>query len=413
MSRFGLATVVFANALNGRDLLPEWTRLRASCLAALLTVAPGAAVAVGPTHVATIERSVWPDPIATPAEFDHASRFELLQLTAVYSHLRLDTPGEVAQFTGIREPAMPHVRKWRQTLQAVLLANYRAAAQHCDSIDITCRRLSGWTQLQQLAVASGTLRTAPRYAAWNEASQRFYLSYLYEQARLAALFGRITSEIETLGADEVNGVHFPDRSILLTFDDGPSADGETARVTGVLRSLNLHGEFFTLGARMEQRLAQEGRRHMEQLYAGECVGSHGFTHVPHAHLATWRDSLTRTQAVLTAAGLIAPGQMPDFRPPYGQRNTAIANFVGAAGAHVVLWNIDSQDWNEKLSAAQIRDRVITLLLVWRHGIVLFHDVHHKAAPILPQLARFMAATGIRATDCHAVPMASENALAAP
>jgi peptidoglycan/xylan/chitin deacetylase (PgdA/CDA1 family) len=381
----------------------DMRRRTAKIIIGLLLIPAGfasLALAAGPKRVATIDRATWPQKIDSPATFDRASRFELLQLTSVYEALKLDHADEVTQFTGIKHPAMERLQNWRDELQSLLLHNFQDAARTCSGKDPTCVRVSDWAGLVQLVQATQNLRSAGKYAAWYEASRAFYLSYLYEQARLAALFDRITSEITTISPYEVNGVHFPDKSILLTFDDGPSSDRETEKVTSTLRDLKLSGIFFSLGSRMEKRLAKDGRQYIDKMYSGECVNSHGYIHVPHPRLKTWRDSLTKTQSILTSAGLVPEGEMPDFRPPYGQRSAEITDFVGGAGGKVILWNIDSQDWNHKLTADDVRGRVIMLLLVWRHGIVLFHDVHKKAAAILPQLSAFMKVSGLTALNCH-------------
>jgi hypothetical protein len=55
-----------------------------------------------------------------------------------------------------------------------------------------------------------------------------------------------------------------------------------------------------------------------------------------AKLKTRRDSLTKTQSILTSAGLVPEGDMLDFRPPYGQRSVEITDFVGEAGGKVLL-----------------------------------------------------------------------------
>lgn len=44
---------------------------------------------------------------------------------------------------------------------------------------------------------------------------------------------------------------------------------------------------------------------------------------------------------------------------------------------VALWNIDSQDLAGSLSAEQSAQRVLSLMLLWRHGVISFHDTQSK------------------------------------
>lgn len=92
--------------------------------------------------------------------------------------------------------------------------------------------------------------------------------------------------------------------------------------------------------------------------------------------------------------------LPLFRPPYGQRRSDSAGFFKANGLQLMLWNIDSQDWSKKLDAEATTQRVQTLMLLWRRGIVLFHDVHPKAAQAVPTLIRDNQHNGVQWLDCR-------------
>jgi peptidoglycan/xylan/chitin deacetylase (PgdA/CDA1 family) len=93
-----------------------------------------------------------------------------------------------------------------------------------------------------------------------------------------------------------------------------------------------------------------------------------------------------------------------WRPPYGRRTADAAKILAAKRSRVVLWNLDSQDWNPKMDPAMITDRMISLMLLWRRGILLFHDVHPKATAVVPALVRAFGAA-VSWQDCHAFPAA--------
>ncbi|MBX9705213.1 MAG: polysaccharide deacetylase family protein, partial [Gammaproteobacteria bacterium] len=58
-------------------------------------------------------------------------------------------------------------------------------------------------------------------------------------------------------------------------------------------------------------------------------------------------------------------------------------FFYAQHLKVALWNIDSQDWNANVDAEAVVNRVVALMLIKRHGVILFHDIHPKAKVALP------------------------------
>jgi peptidoglycan/xylan/chitin deacetylase (PgdA/CDA1 family) len=94
--------------------------------------------------------------------------------------------------------------------------------------------------------------------------------------------------------------------------------------------------------------------------------------------------------------------VPLFRPPYGERRADSGEFFANQRLRVVLWNIDSQDWRDTVLADDAASRVMTLMLLWRHGIVLFHDVYPKAQTAVPQLAAWAARVGVHWLDCHRI-----------
>jgi hypothetical protein len=54
----------------------------------------------------------------------------------------------------------------------------------------------------------------------------------------------------------------------------------------------------------------------------------------------------------------------------------------------------------RLAADRVGDRVITLMLLRRSGILLFHDVHPRALAALPQIAATAARAGVSFLDCR-------------
>nr|WP_246624813.1 polysaccharide deacetylase family protein [Oceanobacter mangrovi] len=334
-----------------------------------------------------MDRGLWPTAIVNKQEFNRASAAEILVFSQLLDQIDIDSEANIQGFTGIENINAEEVYRWRDRTRQQLLRNYQLACADCGVTD--------WQSL----VSQPLSQTQADNTAWLTASQKFHQYYLYEQVRLAALFPRITSEISLLDPDkEINGTEFPDLHFLLTYDDGPAADatrdGKVVNPTAMLvESLNrfgLHGQFFVLGERLVSQ------KPAINTYDGQCLGSHGQQHKSHQKWQQWAESLDATTQALV------PYQSGPYwlRPPYGQRHQELLDHVAAEGGKVMLWNIDSQDWNKKLTNDEVRDRVKTLMLLWRHGIILYHDVHPRALDNLAALNQFAQQTGLTFVDCH-------------
>lgn len=319
--------------------------------------------AAGPVKVATMDRQLWPESIQSAEAFDRASQAEIMRFVRVMANTVLDSEDKLKAFTGLKVVNMDSVAQWQRKAQLRLVHGFEQAS-------LTKRRWS-WSAL----VKEAELRL-PAYAEkWYEASGAFYRYYLYEQVRLAALFPQISSEIDVYGDNELTGNGYSDGEFLLSYDDGPHPS-RTQTLIANLDSKGIKAQFFILGNKLNAKQHQGW-------YQTQCLGSHGWQHKSHIKLEWATSSVTQSEAVIQA---VKPSDQPiPFRPPYGARSKAVADYLVQRDIPVYLWNIDSQDWNRKLSTAQVTDRVVTLMLLWRKGIILFHDIHPKANKALDVL----------------------------
>ncbi len=356
-----------------------------------LVLVASPARAAGPAEVATIDRHLWPESLSSRHAFDRASRAEILIFTYEL--------GLAAAESGGRSEGE---RRWVDQMHALLVENFRQARTSCDQAkELACEGRDA--SFQDLAARARQFVAHPPadLAAWLLAARDFHRVYAAEQLRLASLFPKTTSEILTFDETEQNGTLLPDVNFLLSFDDGPSAPGGYTDATlRTLRELGASGVFFALGKSLEGRRKLDGDDALRALYAGQCLASHGFAHGSHAKIPDWRTSIETTRDLVRAIAKSAPTATVLFRPPYGQRTKEIASWASAARSPVVLWNIDSQDWNAKMPATAVPDRMLTLMALWRRGILLFHDTHAKAAHALPELVRTARAAGLTFLDCH-------------
>ncbi|MGJ7904304.1 polysaccharide deacetylase family protein [Lysobacter sp. 1R34A] len=358
------------------------------------------AQAAGPSAVASADRATWPHGLDTPAAFDRASRAEILAFAReLATSESLDEAALLARLK-LKQIDRASLDKIRARFWQRLSANYRLASRSCAPREAFCAAAEDAAALRKLAMAFD--ETPDRaYAAWRVDAARFHRIYLDETLRLAALFPRVSSEIDTYSSAELDGSELPDRQFLLSFDDGPSAPGgNTDRLLASLRQAGLDATFFVVGESLQRRLGAAPARPTD-LYAGMCVASHGWEHQSHARWAQWQESVIRSDALVRAVA--GPAYVPLFRPPYGQRRADSGPFFAQRGLRVALWSIDSQDWNAKVSAAEVQGRLLSLMLLWRHGTILFHDVHDKARVALPGLLRQTRGAGLHWLDCKDYP----------
>lgn len=363
---------------SARLLLSRLGLLSCLCL-------PLVAQAAGPEKVATLKRDLWPYPISSSEQFDRASNAEIQMLTLVLSQTALQQEADIKAFTGLKKINPEQVQHWLTSTRQRLLNNHRQA---CHSLDAgSCA--TDWPALQQLSQKQLQQQLPSVLAEWAQHSRKFHQRYLYEQVRLAALFPRISSEIEVFSEQEVSGFELNDGEFLLTYDDGPSAK-RSAPLTQALNQLNIHAFFFVLGENLKNVKPPKA------LYKDQCLASHGYQHKSHQKWDNWQQSLADTRTQLNA---YQPGPYW-FRPPYGQRQPALLTDLQQQQEKLMLWNIDSQDWNRKLTDQQVADRVTTLMLLWRRGIILYHDIHSRALHNLPALQQLVQQSNKQWLDCR-------------
>ncbi len=182
--------------------------------------------------------------------------------------------------------------------------------------------------------------------------------------------------------DEWSDGGLPDKTVLLTFDDGPHPI-YTPRILDILAKNHVHAVFFLIGQNLGA-LDQDGNATLREpelvarmLREGHTLANHTHTHP----LLPRLDELKLTDEIDVTEELLA-GAVPDysrsklFRPPYGARNDLVLAEVAARGLRSVIWNIDSRDWADPIPQS-VAKRVLDEIAHEGHGIVLFHDIHPR------------------------------------
>jgi peptidoglycan/xylan/chitin deacetylase (PgdA/CDA1 family) len=169
----------------------------------------------------------------------------------------------------------------------------------------------------------------------------------------------------------------------LTYDDGPDAK-TSPQLLLILKEKNAQATFFMIGATTAANPAT-ARRVTD---AGHAIGNHTFSH---ADLTKLSAAAVRTETDRADAAIrTATGRSPAFmRPPYGAANGAVQ---AAVGKPLILWAIDSLDWQSKNPALFVPK---VLKEITPGAVVLMHDVHATTIAGQPQLITSLQTQGYR------------------
>ncbi|CQR62537.1 bifunctional polysaccharide deacetylase/glycosyltransferase family 2 protein [Streptomyces leeuwenhoekii] len=193
--------------------------------------------------------------------------------------------------------------------------------------------------------------------------------------------------ILTFPGGRATTVSVPDKTIVLTFDDGPDPTW-TPQVLKILEKHDVPGTFFVVGS-MVARHPDIVRDMVEQ---GDEVGVHTFTHVDLSYQSESRVTreLEQTQLALAGAAGITTTL---FRAPYSSQTDAIDDYswpvyqqLGEDGYTSVFIDTDSDDWKEP---------GVSKIVQWatpedgEGASVLFHDAGGDRSQTIAALPKYI------------------------
>ncbi|TCI94903.1 polysaccharide deacetylase family protein [Tenacibaculum sp. M341] len=343
----------------------------------------------------------WPLEMNSSKNFDIASKCEMLVFIEVFNQFDALSMAEVSTRTKVKNVKENSVSFWKKKTKKRILTNIKSLSNESLQEVVAIQKSNSWEELSKIHLQ----HVLPsKFQTWYQQTKLFYQSYVKEQIRLAALYPRITSEILQFSKSEIQGHNFTDKHFLLTFDDGPTkVNGNTDKLIKVLNTYDLTGMFFVLGHNLKKRLQSTSKEALINLYGNNTVLSHGDIHKSHQKYTAWKSSIDGTNTLIQ--DIFYPenkNELLYFRPPYGQRNKQLVNYFDTKNSKIIYWNIDSRDWSSKLNAEKVANRQIKLMLLWRKGILLFHDIHSKSQQSVPMIYKYFKNTGVKWMDSNVV-----------
>jgi len=166
-----------------------------------------------------------------------------------------------------------------------------------------------------------------------------------------------------------------ERSLLLTFDDGPDAK-ITPEVLVRLEAYKVKAVFFVIGERVDA--LPELTRRIRQ--SGHAIGNHTYLHrAPDPWFGEYLADVRRCQVAVERHAAVRPRL---FRPPKGHLSPASLAIPKMLGLTTMNWSLNVRDWacETEQQALQAAERLVREAAPGR--IVLLHDDRPLLLPLL-------------------------------
>jgi len=210
------------------------------------------------------------------------------------------------------------------------------------------------------------------------------LGKLYNREQILKDYGVILPYPEKLADDEkdIFGYGLPNKTIVLTFDDGPHAS-YTEEIAAILKQYNVPGIFFQVGQNVgkvdasgKQSLNKNADTSKKLMDAGHVLANHSFSHALLSKQSGdgLHAEIERTDQLLKS---INAKRSPLFRFPYGAKNKEGMQILKTLGLRSVMWNIDSLDWADPVPSSIVNRVMGNLKRKTRHRLVSRYSRTHR------------------------------------
>jgi peptidoglycan/xylan/chitin deacetylase (PgdA/CDA1 family) len=216
-------------------------------------------------------------------------------------------------------------------------------------------------------------------------------------------------EDELVAERQLMGNELPDKTISLTFDDGPGQ--RTSELADYLAEKGVKGAFFINGMKVSGRQAAVDR----VVGRGHLLANH-----TQNHLQLTKSSTNVVKEVTDTDSIIAQVQPNGpwvIRAPFGAWNanvartingTAMKKYVGSVfwdegGALTANAAADWDCWGKGVSVARCGELYLKEIRAKKRGIVLMHDIHNKTVDMVKLILPTLIAEGFKFAALQDVP----------
>lgn len=185
----------------------------------------------------------------------------------------------------------------------------------------------------------------------------------------------------------IYGVETAEKKVAFSFDAAWGAE-HTGEILQILAKHKVKTTFFLVGFWVDKYPEK-----VKQIAAeGHEIGNHSTTHphFPQLSEEQMKSELQETGDKITAL----TKQKPElFRSPFGEYDNRVIELSNKMGLKVIKWSVDSLDWKEQMSKADIVRRVTSGIKPG--SIVLFHNNGTYTAQALEEILTDAERKGFR------------------
>ncbi|OPJ56514.1 polysaccharide deacetylase family protein [Alkalithermobacter paradoxus] len=169
--------------------------------------------------------------------------------------------------------------------------------------------------------------------------------------------------------------HYGQKIVYLTFDDGPSS--HLKAILNILNFYNIKAHFFFCGIYMDDSKSND----IAQLLAdGHIIGNHSYTH-PHFSSLSYIEQCNEINLQNNNIHNYTHHKTKFFRPPFGCFNDNTLRVVNNLNMEIILWSIDSRDWELEHEPEKIINNVLNNL--HDGAIILLHETEQTLSILQP------------------------------
>jgi peptidoglycan/xylan/chitin deacetylase (PgdA/CDA1 family) len=218
------------------------------------------------------------------------------------------------------------------------------------------------------------------------------------------------TEDELVAERQLNGNELPEKTISLTFDDGPGR--RTSELTDYLAANGVKGTFFINGMKVSGRQGA-----IDSIVSrGHLLANHTQNHKQLTKLsaASIVKEISETDAIISQAQPQGPWVV---RAPFGAWNSTVARAVNNSPMKKyvgsVFWDeggeltantaADWDCWGKGVSVQKCGELYLKEIRARKHGVVLMHDIHDKTVDMVKAILPTLIAEGYKFAALEDVP----------